>query len=300
MHFMSKKTLCVGCIALVALAFLYMKLTSSPKAAEEVKPTTANDASMSDVKYNFEVKFVLDADKVLADGTKLKDAYAKLFNIKPKANVVELLYLDTPGKDFNKQFWVNRIRIKGKKGVELTYKYRIPVANGDIKAAIAQAQKTDVDFNAHNCKAQIDWGNNKMNFSPAYSVSIADANITNLKELTTQNAHKLLKEHMPLCEQNTLEKGWGLATMDKAKLAGPVLDYSYSGTYEGQKISIGLMPVTNQKTHKTSYTAELSFKVNTYDEAKTLKEKFTASLDKAGILKHEDSLKTQLVLNAYM
>ena len=60
------------------------------------------------------------------------------------------------------------------------------------------------------------------------------------------------------------------------------------------------MPIENQDSKVITYVTEVSFKENDYNEANELRSSLMDDLDELGILKHEDSLKTQMILDAYL
>ena len=100
----------------------------------------SDDLSQYDLSY--EVKLLLDSQKVLGDDHLLKEEWKQAFGITEDYLPIEVMYLDTPEKDFHREGWINRLRLKsGKKKAERTYKKRYPIAGTDIAAACEAAKK---------------------------------------------------------------------------------------------------------------------------------------------------------------
>ena len=100
----------------------------------------SDDLSQYDLSY--EVKLLLDSQKVLGDDHLLKEEWKQAFGITEDYLPIEVMYLDTPEKDFHREGWINRLRLKsGKKKAERTYKKRYPVAGADLAAACEAAKK---------------------------------------------------------------------------------------------------------------------------------------------------------------
>lgn len=74
----------------------------------------------------------------------------------------------------------------------------------------------------------------------------------------------------------------------------------YSGIYCGKHIVIEIWPIEDQVTNATEYITEASFKTDTYEEADMFRNTINDALDQEGILIHEDSLKTQKMVDAYL
>lgn len=61
-----------------------------------------------------------------------------------------------------------------------------------------------------------------------------------------------------------------------------------------------MWPVYTERTVSTEYITEVSFKEDDFETASSNREKVMDALDTEGILMHEDSLKTQKILDAYL
>ena len=256
-------------------------------AAENVVPT-------------YEVKFLLDSDQVLNKDHRLKKEYRDYFDASSDYLTMGIMYLDTETQDFNNQGWINRIRVKeGKSDFELTYKKRYPIQDGNIEEALTLANQEGFDKTDTNYSAEIDWGYSKMTLSLSCKKEKSNKGYNDL-ELPKKNAAiDMIKDRMPGKEEDWLCKNWGKETIDDAKKAGPVYCYRY-GKYEGTDIDIEIMPIENQSSGEITYITEVSFKEDDYNSADELRSSLMDDLDELGILEHEDSLKTQMILDAYL
>lgn len=257
-------------------------------AAENVVPT-------------YEVKFLLDSDQVLNKDHRLKKEYRDYFDTSSDYLTMGILYLDTETQDFNNQGWINRIRVKeGKSDFELTYKKRYPMQDGKIEEALTLANQEGFDKTDTNYSAEIDWGYSKMTLSLSCKKEKSNKGYNDL-ELPKKNAAiDMIKDRMPGKEEDWLYKNWGKETINDAKKAGPVYCYRYEGKYEGTDIDIEIMPIENQSSGEITYITEVSFKEDDYNGANELRSSLMDDLDELGILEHEDSLKTQMILDAYL
>lgn len=264
-----------------------------------VFPHTAYAAE--NVVQTYEVKFLLDSNQVLNKDHRLKKEYRNYFDTSSDYLTMGILYLDTETQDFNNQGWINRIRVKeGKSDFELTYKKRYPIQDGNIEEAITLANQEGFDKTDTNYSAEIDWGYSKMTLSLSCKKEKSNKGYNDL-ELPKKNAAiDMIKDRMPGKEEDWLYKNWGKETINDAKKAGPVYCYRYEGKYEGTDIDIEIMPIENQSSGEITYITEVSFKEDDYNSADELRSSLMDDLDELWILKHEDSLKTQMILDAYL
>lgn len=113
-----------------------------------------------------------------------------------------------------------------------------------------------------------------------------------------KDAIEIIKDNMPGKEEDWKEKNWGKDLIDAAEKCGPIYYLKYEGELEGIDIDLEIWPV--ETNDSTEYITEVSFKEDNYDDAAENREKVMNALEKQGILKHEDSLKTQKILDAYL
>ena len=204
------------------------------------------------------------------------------------------LYIDSLERTFNDGGWINRVREKeGKKNVEFAYKVRYAVQGNDIDGAIERAKKDNPRITDGRYTAEIDWGYEKMTLSFTNEVKI-DKPSGGMKGMSEDSLVSNMLANMP-----EDEGGWMFAKFRSPKLkdpriAGPVDYIRYIGSYKGVEIDIEVWDV------KGTYITELSFEADDIKSATELRDEITKILDDRGILLHKDSLKTQMILDAYI
>lgn len=266
-------------IAVLAIAFALIS-TAAIFAAEKIDMA-------------FEVKFLLDSQKVLdSNNVPVKDIQ-DLFAVK-KTNQRTVLYIETPDRKFNEGGWTNRVREKeGKKNVELAYKRRYAVQGTDIDAAIERALKDNPRVTDGRYEAEIDWGYEKMTLSFTAEVKI-DKPEGGMKGMTDDALVSNLLANMPEDESGWMFAKLRSSKIKDARMAGPVDYIRYIGEYKGVEIDIEVWDV------KGTYITELSFEADNLESATAMRNEIMGILDTKGILMHKDSLKTQMILDAYL
>ncbi len=251
-----------------------------------------------DIDYTVEVKFLLDSSKVLDGDYQLNKDIQDLFAVEKTNNRV-VLYVDTPERVFNKGGWTNRIREKeGKKNIEITYKKRYTIKDGDVAAAIAQAIEDDPIITDGRFEAGVDWSYDKMTLSFSSETKIKKPE-GGLKGMSQEDLVGNLIENMPKDEG-----GWMFAKLHSkripdARIAGPVDYVRYTGTYKEVEIDIEVCKVP-AKDSGFSYITELSFGGDSLESVSGLRDEIMGLLDERGILLHESSLKTSMILDAFL
>ena len=275
----------------------------------------SDDLSQYDLSY--EVKLLLDSQKVLGDDHLLKEEWKQAFGITEDYLPIEVMYLDTPEKDFHREGWINRLRLKsGKKKAERTYKKRYPIAGTDIAAACEAAKKDgfiipDPSENTEKTdekekndadelfEAGIDWGYEKMTLSLSCEDSAKLKGHDSLASMTGDEARDFLLDAMPDIEANWKQSQWGIAAMERAEAAGPVRFMRAKGKLEGWEITVEICSLVEKNKGEESYIVELSFDADDYSAAADGKAQLMEYLDQKEILLHEDSLKTSKILDAW-
>ena len=115
-----------------------------------------------------------------------------------------------------------------------------------------------------------------------------------LSQFSTEDTVAFFKSTMPVEELNWKEPQWGAAMLDRAQKLGPLQVRRIKGSWEGTELTVDFYQI------KVSYTTELSFEATGLDAASGLRARMTVLLEKEGILLHEDSLKTQTILDSYL
>ncbi|WDZ55314.1 hypothetical protein [Paenibacillus polymyxa] len=266
-------------------------LVTGWKGAEPVQAAANSTPS-------YEVKLLLDTDQVLnADGS-LKSGIVNEFQISDDAQRLSVEYFDTNSLQLNDEGWNVRFRKKeDKKNYELTYKKRYTVTNGDIDAALTQANKEGFSAADDNYEAEVDWGYSKQ------TLSFSNDKKTNAsKGLTLPSPDQALKQlldNLPGKLQNWKSSNWGKKTLADSRVRGPVQVSKYEGSFQGLDTDVEVWPIRSANGSGTDTIIEISFKTSDYNTAASNRSKLINLLQSKGWLVPADSLKTNLVLERY-
>ena len=292
-------------------------LSSDELSPDDLSSDDLSSDELSQYALSYEVKLLLDSQKVLNDDHLLKEEWIQAFGITEDYLPIEVMYLDTPEKDFLHKGWINRLRLKsGKKKAERTYKKRYPVAGADLAAACEAAKKDgfiipdksesteqtdgkEKEAADELFEAGIDWGYEKMTLSLSYEDSAKLKGHDSLASMTGDEARDFLLDAMPDIEANWEQSQWGISAMERAEAAGPVRFMRAKGELEGLEITVEICSVTEKNSDEESYIVELSFDADDYPAAADGKAQLMEYLDQKEILLHEDSLKTTKILDAW-
>ena len=244
-----------------------------------------------------EIKLLLDSSQVLGEDHLLTKSMRKTFQMEDEPLRIEVIYLDTPARDYLKAGWVSRIRVKeGKPRYTITYKMRYPVPDGDLDEALAAARADGLAPQKKSpYPAEIDWGYAKMTLSFAANAEVKTEKTPDLSLLTPEKAVQMAVENLPaeVKEQDT--DGSMKDAYKDIQVIGPARFLRYEGALGKQDVRIEIWPIPAEGGGIT-YTAELSRACRNLMEAAEIRIKLIEKLDKMGILIHGDNLKTQMIL----
>ncbi|MBQ7678242.1 MAG: hypothetical protein IJT34_00135 [Butyrivibrio sp.] len=277
-------------------------------------------ASVPSDSVSYELKFLLDSDQVLNQEHQLRDEYRDLLSFGDNTyQASDVIYLETPKRNFINEGWINRFRIKDSnkkkqkaKKIERTYKKRYEISGSGlegIQSALARATADGFRPSEDEDKWEVDWGYSKMTLSISYSSSKKYNKYAQLSQFTTQDAILFAEKGMPDEDVGWKSGQWGVTKLQKAKIVGPLTFYRLDGgnweDIDGIRVEIWSVA---SSTH-TDYLTELSVKVkpgkdesaaDVFQRAETIRTRMTGFLDQEGILMHRDSLKTTAILDAYL
>ena len=243
-----------------------------------------------------EIKLLLDSSQVLGADHQLIKSMQKAFQIEDEPMRIEVIYLDTPERDYLKAGWVSRIRVKeGKPRYTITYKMRYPVPEGDVDAALAAARADGLTLKESPYPAEIDWGYSKMTLSFAANAEVKAEKTPDLSLLLAAKAVQMAVENLPYEVKDQNSDSPEDVKYKDIQVVGPVRFLRYEGALGKQSVRIEVWPVPSENGG-IRYTAELSRACKNLMEAAEIRIKLIEKLDKMGILIHSDNLKTQMIL----
>ncbi|MFG2881779.1 hypothetical protein ACGFYV_05550 [Streptomyces sp. NPDC048297] len=222
------------------------------------------------------------------------------FGITGSAKARSYMYFDTDALDLNAQGWDVRLRHKSGSDFEESYKKRFAVANGDIDAALDEANAEGLDSSDTNYDAQVDWGYAKQTLSFSNEKSHSASGYSGTSMPVGSTGRSWLVNEIPGKLDDWLYHNWGSDTLQVSRAHGPVTSQVWSGAWESSDdAGIEVLPVKNSAGTGTEYVVELSFKADNYTDAAKLHNDAIAVASGKGWLYRGDVLKTQLILDRY-
>ena len=248
------------------------------------------------IPISYEVHLFLDSGQVLDENHFLKKEVRNDFATGKKYKPFGLAYFETADQQFDREGWINRIRMredKPDKGLKLTYKKRYPVTDDDVASAMRGAETDGFLLSDDVLSLEVEWGYTGMTLSISAESTEESGEYTGIAELDLADAIAMMKKYMPPEEKDWKFENWGTDTLETARMAGPVYFNRYTGEYQGKEVLIEVWEI------KDTYITELSVKAQDCEEAAAIREELMDSLDRQGILVKQDSLKTQQILDAF-
>ena len=295
--------------------------TLASNVCSGVQTAFAGDTS----RLTYEVKLNLDPASALDDELTPAQALCEAFKFKGAYKENTNLYLETAGRDFQTNGWINRIRAKRHKErlkktllskivglldllkpaerprVELTYKRRYKAEGNDLGKAmqIAASEGFVVSDASSPFAAELDWGYHAMTLSFSKKVLVPDVDATDLSDLPEDEIRQIVRDNMAAEEADWAGDGWGRDLVDQTLFAGPIRYRKYLGKWKKAEMVLEVWPIPGEDG-ETSHICEISFGSNDYVQAAALRAELISILDKMQLLLHNDSLKTGTVLDAYL
>ena len=243
-----------------------------------------------------ELKLLLDSSRVLGEDHQLTEEMLKAFQIGEEPRRIDVIYLDTPARDYLKAGWVSRIRVKeGKPRYTITYKMRYPVQDGDVDAALAVAREDGLSLHKSPYPAEIDWGYSKMTLSFAANAEVKTEKTPDLGLLSPAQAVRMAVQNLPAALKDEAAESLENGEFKDIQVVGPVRFLRYEGSLGKQSVRIEVWPIPDE-SGEIRDTAELSRACKSLMEAAEIRIKLMDKLDKMGILIHADNLKTRMIL----
>jgi hypothetical protein len=244
----------------------------------------------------YEVKLVVKRSEVLDSNYRLSSEAKDTFSVKSAARKMNVQYLDTKDKDIFQRKWSPRIRyVEGGDGLELTYKKRYEVVDGDIKAALEAAAQDGFGANNDIFEAEVDWGFKNQTLSikrdEAYPNSMEQGRVLPLED----DAQHMLIKNAPETFKNEIDT----ALLSQARIYGPVMAERFTGTYDDDDLDIEVWPIREADHKGFEYFVVVSFKVKQHAKAVKRRQELEELLESKGWLLKEDSLMTTLIMERY-
>lgn len=249
---------------------------------------------------DYEVKVLLDPTVVLGSDQKLTSAVLSTFSMPTTVTKMNVQFLDTDGKGMYNAGWSPRIRkIEDKDKFELTYKKRYPITNGNIDAALTEANIGGFDASDDNYDAQVEWGYQKQTLSISLKKSSSSTGYNGMDLPDLNDSRDMLIDDAPGKFDDWLSNGWGTDNLAISRIFGPVLAKRSIGTWSGLELFVEVWPIRNSAGTGIEYIVEASFKTANRADASLQHDNLIAFVQERGWFLEQDSLKTQLIMERY-
>ncbi|TYP78107.1 hypothetical protein [Paenibacillus methanolicus] len=267
--------------------------------APALPASTPAQAAGANMTPSYEVKLLLNPSLVLGADHKPTAALKNAFAL-GSAAALGVEYFDTDELDLNGEGWDVRFRKKASKSeFEINYKKRYPIVNGDVNAALTQANQDGFDAGDDDFEAEIDWNYGKQTLSISTEETKSASGYSGTTLPSESKARSIAVDKMPgeLADWN--EDGWGEDTLEDSRAHGPITVSKHEGEFGGVETDLEIWPIRNAAGTGTEYIVEISFKTDSASEATSERTALINYLQSKGWLVTADSLKTQLILNRY-
>ncbi|KAL6693165.1 hypothetical protein J3F84DRAFT_401720 [Trichoderma pleuroticola] len=213
---------------------------------------------------------------------------------------INVQYLDTVAEDLHINGWSCRVRnIENDSGFDLTYKWRLPVNNGDINGALKTAFSYGWNSGQGNYDAQIDWLYSSQTLFIQRDYTASSKGYSGTDDPSEKDLQSMLESNAPDMFNDWVYNDWGTDMLKNAVNYGPVLTKRSTGTWNGAELDIEVCPIENSSGTGIEYLAEASFKTSDYDSASSGRNQLIALLQSKGWFLAESVSKEDLVMENY-
>ncbi|OAQ65560.1 hypothetical protein VFPBJ_11190 [Purpureocillium lilacinum] len=252
------------------------------------------------VTPDHEVRLLLDAAAVLDEDHQLKTTILSAFGMHETATKMSVQFLDTSGKDLCNSSWSARIRrIENKPGLELTFKKRFDIAEGDIDEALALASERGFAIGDNKNEVQVEWGYMKQTLSISRKKWVAEPDSAGLDLPGTKDSRQMLTEGVPDQFNNWCCNKWGISAIAASGIFGPIIVSRWDGFWKGLRLYIEVWPILDAAGIGFDYMVEASFTTNCRTTAAGEQANLQAFLMDKGWFVASDSGKTKLIMERY-
>ncbi|KAL3248614.1 hypothetical protein ABHI18_011968 [Aspergillus niger] len=251
---------------------------------------------------DYEVKLRLDPVKVLDLDQGLTGDVKLAFNVLSTVTKLNVQFLDIRCKELYSAGWSPRIRkAENKDDIELTYKRRYTITDGDIDAVLTTANQDGFHAGDTEFEAQVEWGYQKQTLSISHKDNVNDSGNDGMGLPGTSRSRQILISKAPDKFDNWKYAEWGTNALLVSRIFGPVLARRFTGEWNGLELYLEVWPLVNSEGTGIEHIVEASFKT---------KDRGTASLERRNLVKFlslpernwflsQDSLKTELIMERY-
>jgi hypothetical protein len=285
------------------MSLMLHRLTRAILAALALPAVLASGPMVPD----YEVHLLMDPTVVLDSSNKLTPTVLSSFAMPTTVTKINVQYLDTTDEEIYSNGWSCRIRnIENESGFDLTYKWRLPVVNGDVNGALNTAYNDGWNSGQNNYEAQIDWLYTSQTLSMQRDYTASSSGYSGTDDPSEKDSRSMLISNAPDMFNNWVSNNWGTKQLKNAVIYGPVLTKRSIGTWSGVELDIEIWPIENSSGTGIEYIVEASFKTANYTFASTGHGQLMALLESKGWFWHRTlrrriwSWRTTILLHSSM
>lgn len=249
---------------------------------------------------DYEVHLLLNPTAVLDSSFKLIPTVLSTFAMPTTVTKINVQYIDTVSEDLYNNGWSCRIRnIENESGFDLTYKWRLPVNNGDINGALNTAFNDGWNSGQGNYDAQIDWLYASQTLSIQRDYTASSKGYSGSDDPDEADSRSMLESNAPGMFDDWVSNNWGTDMLESGVIYGPVLTKRSVGTWDGVELDIEVWPIENASGTGIEYLVEASFKTDNYTFASDGRTELIALFQNEGWFLAESVSKEDLVMENY-
>ncbi|PON22605.1 hypothetical protein TGAM01_v208494 [Trichoderma gamsii] len=249
---------------------------------------------------DYEVHLLLDPTVVLDSSFKLTPTVLSTFAMPTTVTKINVQYIDTVSEDLYNNGWSCRIRnIENESGFDLTYKWRLPVSNGDINGALNTAFNDGWNSGQGNYDAQIDWLYASQTLSIQRDYTASSKGYSGTDDPDEADSRSMLESNAPGMFDDWVSNNWGTDMLESGVIYGPVLTKRSVGTWNGVELDIEVWPIENSSGTGIEYIVEASFKTDNYTFASDGRAELISLFQNEGWFLAESVSKEDLVMENY-
>lgn len=248
---------------------------------------------------DYELKLLVDPGGTLDAGGEPTAGVRAAFAINERQTMA-MQFLDSARLELDGAQWNARIRAFGDEDeLQLTYKKRYPIGDGDIDAALARAAADGFAADPEEYEAQVEWGFKRKTLSISRKTELASPESDPLDLPGERTSRELCTAAIPSRLAQQTSQAWVRAVFEHAHLYGPVHGERWKGKRNGKKVSIEVWQIRGQPGNDGERVVEVSLKEDERDDAQVIQAELQTFLEEQGWLLPRDALKTTTILERY-
>ena len=248
---------------------------------------------------DYELKLLVDPGQTLDARREPTADVRAAFRLGERQTIV-MQFVDSARLELDKAQWNVRIRaFEDEDELQVTYKKRYPIDDGDIDAALEQAVADGFKDDPEEYEAQVEWSLKSKTLSISRKTELASLGLNPLDLPDERVSRALCAAAVPARLERQVSRVWVRDVFGRAHLYGPVRGERWKGKWNGKTVSIEVWQIRGKAGEKGKRVVEVSVKEEDRDIAMTTQQQLHTFLKKRRWLGDDEDLKTRMVLERY-